>query len=136
MKLSGLDGVLDMLKKLPPEVVSKRGGPVRQALRKGALVIRDEARQRVPIDSGDLRDSLVVTRAKYQGKGEKYIVRSGGKILRQYVKNRRNLQKNRATQTTAKTYELDEPPAIYGRFLEYGTSKMPARPWLRPPSRA
>lgn len=45
VKLSGVDGVLDLLKSLPPEVVSKRGGPVKLALAKGARLIRDAARQ-------------------------------------------------------------------------------------------
>jgi HK97 gp10 family phage protein len=132
MQLQGVDDVLKMLRSLPPEVVSKRGGPVRFALRKGALVIRDEARRRVPVDTGELRDALQVVRGKYAGNGEKAIVRVGDKFYRSYVKNRRNIQMGRATQVSAKQYELEEMPAIYGRFLEYGTSKMSPKPWLRP----
>ena len=44
VSMEGLEGVLDTLKRLPPEVVSKRGGPVRRALAKGAKLIRDNAR--------------------------------------------------------------------------------------------
>ena len=40
VKLPGLEGVLDTLKSLPPELVSKRGGPVLAALKKGAKVIQ------------------------------------------------------------------------------------------------
>lgn len=134
MKLTGLDGVLKTLKSLPPELVSKRGGPIRTALRRGAIVIRNEAKLRVPVDSGELRDSLTVTRGKppLDGKGERYLVRAGGISMRQYVKNKFNIRKGRATQVSAKSYEVEDMPAVYGRFLEYGTSKMPARPWMRP----
>ena len=45
--LQGLDDVLAKLKSLPPEIVSKRGGPVRKALRKGANVIRNEWQQNI-----------------------------------------------------------------------------------------
>ncbi len=39
VKISGIDGVLALLQQLPAEVVSKKGGPVKAALRKGARVI-------------------------------------------------------------------------------------------------
>lgn len=45
-KMEGLEGVLATLKSLPPELVSKGGGPVRFAVRKAANIIRDEARRR------------------------------------------------------------------------------------------
>lgn len=38
--LHGLDDVLDTPKSLPPEIASKRGGPVKSALRKGGVVVR------------------------------------------------------------------------------------------------
>lgn len=38
--VKGLDGLLDTLKALPPEIVSKGGGPVRASLRKGAVVLQ------------------------------------------------------------------------------------------------
>ena len=43
MNLQGTEGVLATLRSLPPELVSKRGGPVKTALRKGAQVIRKQA---------------------------------------------------------------------------------------------
>ena len=56
VKVSGLDGVLDTLKSLPAEVVSKRGGPVRAALRKGAVVIQKQEKanlQAVTVNADD-----------------------------------------------------------------------------------
>jgi HK97 gp10 family phage protein len=128
MKLEGLDGVLDLLKQLPPEVVSKRGGPVKSALRKGAVVIlkQEQANLRAvtanatsseKIEStGLLLKNLVVTRGKAptSGKGERYLVR---------VRRKAYLRKGGGKAvTTLQTANL----------LEYGSEKQPAEPWIRP----
>lgn len=128
VKLTGLDGVLDTLRQLPPEVVSKRGGPVKSALRKGAVVILKAEKanlQAAVANSGDdgkrystglLLKNLIASRGKAPttGKGERYLVRvrrktypgrSGGKPV-----------------TTLATAQL----------LEYGSSQQPAEPWIRP----
>ena len=126
MKLTGLDGVLDTLKSLPVEVVSKRGGPVRAALRKGAVVIQKQelanlqavlSNQTDPGEresTGLLQKNVVVTRGKppSSGNGERYLVR---------VK-RRTYPRAGKPVTTLKTAQL----------LEYGSSKQPAEPWIRP----
>lgn len=126
MRLRGLDGVLGTLKQLPPEVVSRRGGPVRAALRKGALVIQREAALNLarsvdalaadgdPQSTGLLLKNLVVTRGKEPigTKGERYLVRV----------RRKSYQRKGEPVTTLKTAQL----------LEYGSSQQPAEPWLRP----
>lgn len=126
LKLEGLDGVLETLKSLPPEVVSKRGGPVRRALRKGALVIlkaekaalqavTSNATESGKIEStGFLLKNLVVRRGRPPAgeNGELYIVRP----------SRKTYQRQGAKVSTTET----------ARFLEYGTSKQPAEPWIRP----
>lgn len=141
VKMTGLDGVLDTLRRLPPEVVSKRGGPVRRALAKGARLIRDQARANVraiveepnkdgrPSQStGALAKAIIATRGKPPAgmRGERYIVWLG-KLIRQYANTRHNVRKQRV----GKEYDV-EPPQFYGRFLEYGTSRMRPHPWLRP----
>jgi len=40
VEIRGLEGVLDLLKSLPPELVSSRGGVVLSGLRKGGTVMR------------------------------------------------------------------------------------------------
>jgi HK97 gp10 family phage protein len=133
LKVTGLDGVLDMLKKLPPEVVSKRGGPVKAALRKGALVIQAEeqknllaviARTDDQIErqaTGLLLDNIIVSRGKQPigTKGERYLVRVKRKV---YPRN----NNEGGDTTTLKT----------ARLLEYGSSKQPPRPWIRPAAAA
>jgi HK97 gp10 family phage protein len=126
LKITGLDGVLEMLLKMPPEIVSKRGGPVKTALRKGASVIAKQARANLRAvtnnqtasgekeSTGLLAKSIVVTRGKAPttGNGERYLVRVKGKTYARKGK----------VVTTKKTAQL----------LEYGSSKQPAEPWLRP----
>lgn len=137
MDIQGLEGTLQTLQSLPPEVVSKRGGPVKLALAKAARVIRDQARQNVTAgvsargnrSTGLLAKNIIVTRGRkgpMGSEGERYLVRVKPKVAK-YANNRRNVRSGRA----GKLY-LAEGPAFYGRFLEYGTSKMPAYPWLRP----
>lgn len=142
IQINGLDGIIETLKTLPPEIVSRRGGPVKLALAKGARVIRDAARQgarEVTAESrrstGALAKSIIVSRGKIRGgtKGERYIVWLGKPKRKQYVASKRNVRSGRA----GRTY-LKEGPQFYGRFIEYGTKteygsvKIEARPWLRP----
>lgn len=126
VKLTGLDGVLATLKSLPAEVVSKRGGPVKAALRKGAVVILKEEKARLQVSTsnrtedgrhstGLLMKSLIASRGKTPsgGNGERYLVR---------VKRKTYVRKSGKPVTTLKTAQL----------LEYGSSKQPAEPWIRP----
>jgi HK97 gp10 family phage protein len=127
-KLSGLDGVLDLLKSLPPEVVSKRGGPVKAALRKGALVIHKAAKANLQqslsnapqYSTGLLEKNLVVTRGKEPTgtKGERYLVR----VRRKVYEGRSGRSGGGKAVTTLAAAQL----------LEYGSSQQPAEPWLRP----
>ena len=88
VKLEGLNGVLETLKQLPAEIVSKNGGPVRSALRKGALVIFKQAKINLEsatrsndpeknYSTGLLLQNLVTSRGKpLPGvRGEVYLVR-------------------------------------------------------------
>ena len=125
LELKGLDGVLRTLQELPPEVVSKAGGPVKRALRKGALVLLQEAALNLARatdnlstddqeNTGLLLSALVATRGKAPtgGNGERYLVR---------VK-RLSYQRPGPATTTLATANL----------LEYGSEKQKAEPWLRP----
>ncbi len=74
----------------------------------GARVIRDGAKRRAPVDSGNLRAAIKVRRAKKRyGAAVADIVVTGG---RKSLKN----------------------DAWYAKLVEYGTRHAPARPFLRP----
>ena len=127
--LEGLRGTLDMLKRLPPELVSKNGGPVKLALKKAAEVLRDAARANVQriIDepnldeqatksTGLLKKSIVAARGKMPPglKGERYSVR---------IRKNQKYPETRGKGLTA---------VQIGRQLEEGTERRDPKPWLRP----
>jgi hypothetical protein len=127
LELHGLQGVYDALLKLPPEIVSKRGGPVKAALRKGATVILKQEKANLAavmghqvdgemrLATGLLLKNLVVTRGKppIGTKGERYLVR---------VKRKTYPRKKGKAVTTVNT----------ALNLEYGNSKQKAEPFIRP----
>ena len=128
-QVQGLDGVLDRLKALPEAVGAKGGGPVRAALAKGARVFRNQAISNAPRDTGLLQESIVARRDSRPGAvgaTEAYFIGVKRKS-RRYSNTKRNRGKGRA----GKTYFVDGT-AFYFFFLEFGTEKMAARPFLRP----
>lgn len=127
IKVEGLAELAKALKALPPEIAGKNGGPLRRAIGRAAVVIRDDARRRAPVDTGNLRDNIIAVRKRKSPQGtEGYFVEVRRK-RRKYANTRANRRKGRV----GKTYEnLGE--AYYGMFVELGTAKMPAQPFLRP----
>jgi HK97 gp10 family phage protein len=133
LKLTGVDGVMDTLRSLPAEVVSKNGGPVKAALRKGARVILLQAQANLQAvtsnatasgereSTGLLKENLVVTRGKEPvgTRGERYLVRVRRKG---YAGRSAGSGKRLQGVSTLKTAQL----------LEYGSVKQPPEPWLRP----
>lgn len=129
-RVQGLDGVLEALQALPREVASKNGGPARAALARGARIIRDEARRLAPVDSGSVRDNIVMkrdTQPQRAGANERYRVGVRGGSLSTYSNTARNRRKGVVGQKYEKA-----GATYYWRFLEFGTAKMAARPFLRP----
>lgn len=129
VKVSGLDGVMDTLQKLPAEVASKRGGPVKLALARAARVIRDEARSNLRAVVGDseettglLEKSVIASRGKapLEGKGERYLVR-----VKRAAYDGKKLGKREGAGKRVTTHKT-------ASLLEYGSSHQPATPWLRP----
>lgn len=123
MDLHGIDGVLRTLRSLPKEVVSKRGGPVKLALAKGARLLRDyeKANLRAVIaqhgddSTGLLEESIIASRGKEPRgtRGERYLVR---------IKRKTYPDREGKPVTTLKTAHLKE----------YGSVNQPATPFIRP----
>lgn len=130
--MHGLDDLLARLKSLPPEIVSKRGGPVKAGLRKGAVVIQKAAKQKIrnvttsPPTEGyastkTLENAVVVVRSKNpqkKGANEAYTVL--------VTRGKKGVYPPRDGQH-------DPTKAIAtGRYLEYGTEKQSPEPWMTP----
>ena len=128
--LRGLAGLLDALKALPPAVASKNGGPARVALARGAKVIRDEARTRAPKDTGAMAANIVMkrdTQPQRSGVNERYTVGVRGGSQSTFSNTKRNRRKG----VVGQKYEK-QSSTFYWRFIEFGTERQPAQPFLRP----
>ena len=101
----GISGAAEMdalLKQLAPDVAVNIG---RRATRAGAEVIADEARRLVPVDTGELRDSIAVDVPTAK--------RQRGETVRALV-------------------GFLNPTSGRAHLTEFGTSKLAARPFMRP----
>lgn len=128
--MRGLDGVLDRLKSLPPEIASKRGGPVKAALRKGGVVIQKAAQEQIRrvvsnTEAAGYTSTKVLERAvvvrrdpnpQRSGANERYrvLVARGRKY---------GDRMNKGKPLTA---------VMTARYLEFGTEDQPAEPWMTP----
>lgn len=139
VQLQGLEELRAKLRKLP-EAVGNRA--MRRALRRGANVIRDAARagaQRV--DDPGSRENIaknIVTqsvsrrRESYYGGPTMRVGVLGG--AKQYKSNKLNDRKRRSgsTYSTGGTSANPGGDTFYWRYLEFGTSRIGARPFMRP----
>lgn len=121
VEIRGADEIQRLLKNLPAEVVSKRGGPVKLALAKGARFIRDREREalRAVLVDGDqstglLEENIIASRGKAPsgGNGERYLVR----IKRKMYPGRKGQR-----VSTLKSAQIKE----------YGSSKQAAASFIR-----
>ena len=87
------------------------------ATRAAANVVRDEAKENVPIDTGLLKRSIKTQKGRKADNGLYEI--------KYYV-----VVKSKVKYTLLKTKHTGA--AYYARMIEYGTIKMQAQPYMRP----
>lgn len=109
-KLTGMDTLLETMRALPAELVSKRGGPIRYALHKAGKIMHTEAVRLAPVKTGNLRDSIIMRRGTE--------AESGPGFEKQFIFVRRGNANRRS--------------AYYAGFQEFGTSRNKAQPFMRP----
>jgi len=136
IEIHGLEGLLASLKALPVEL---QGKPLQAAMRRGGNVIRDAARGRVRRASGFLAKQIVVRRANARNRS-KAGVGAGGEYFTVGVKTGKrakyaNTKRNRRQRRVGKVY-VQAGWAYYWRYLEFGTKKMAAKPFLTPAAEA
>jgi HK97 gp10 family phage protein len=123
--IKGLKELQNALNQLPLKI---QGRPVRSAVNAAAKIVMDDARRRVPVETGQLRKAIYRGRSRsMSSKGREVYVVSVRKGKAKYANTAQNRRRNRV----GKTYQT-RGEAYYWRFLEFGTAKMPARPFLRP----
>jgi HK97 gp10 family phage protein len=75
MKLQGMEGVKGLMKGLPEQVQKKIA---RETLKKAGATMAQEVKNRVPVDSGALKNSIK-TRISLKGKFQTVSIEAGGK---------------------------------------------------------
>jgi len=129
VRVEGLEEVVRTLRALPKELVGKRGGPVRMALRSGARVIMEDMKARLRqiiaepnvggrnVSTGLLEKNIQINRGRLRAgtNGEAVIIRVRVKA---YPKE----STDEKTVTTAQV----------ARLLEYGTAMREQMPFIRP----
>lgn len=90
---------------------------LRRAVSSAAAVIRDEARQRAPVLTGEMRRDIQIKRE-----------RASTDLRAMYSVFVRAGKKSRLA---GKGRDVDKD-SYYWRFVEFGTSKMAAHPFMRP----
>jgi HK97 gp10 family phage protein len=116
IKVQGLAELRNALARLPQNVGRNA---LRGAVNAGAKAIADEVRDRSPVDTGTLR------RAVYR----KQIRELSGPVRQTFFVGVRHGKRYQNVKAGKKTVNMD---AWYWRFIEFGTRRMPARPFLRP----
>ena len=110
-----VDGLADLGARMKglSEAVNNR--IARAATAAGAVVLRNSAQQKVPVDTGNLKKNVIVKRLP---KGESNLTSE-------------HIVTVRKGKLTAKQKGSGLKDAYYGQFVEFGTAKMPARSFLR-----
>lgn len=94
----------------------------------GAAVFRDEVQALAPVATGFLKSQVIMAHADDKSQGNQrqtYVVR-----VRRGSQTYGNTRLNRRKNRIGKSFEVTD--AFYWKFLEYGTSKMAAKPFIRP----
>lgn len=136
VSIQGLDGLLRSLREAPKAI---QGRAVQAGMRKGGNVIRDDARRRAPKESGFMASQIVTRRANSRSR-QRAGVGQGGEYFTVGVKTGRrrkyaNTKRNRRRGRVGRVYE-EAGWAYYWRFVEFGTKKMRASPFLTPAGEA
>ena len=125
VQVQGLDQLAKALRELPQRVA--RNG-MRAAVYAGAKVIRDEAKLQAPVATGDLGANQPPPGTLKRSVIMKQIPELSGAQKQTFFVTVRHGKKYRKQ---GKKGNLSQD-AWYWRFVEFGTVKMSARPFLRP----
>lgn len=145
VKVQGLRELGLQMKGLSADVQKKI---TRQAVAAGAKIVRDAARSAAPVDKGVLRKGIVMKAVKQTPLTAEYIVTVSTREMKKYVQKSRaavvelegptrpelvngKMVRKKKLLALKEDYE-SYGDLFYGRFHEFGTVKMPARPFLRP----
>lgn len=114
LTFSGFKELAEAMQALPQRVATNA---LRRSVAAGARVIRDEAKMRAPVDTGEMRRDIKIKRERVAaGLSARYSV---------FVLS------GKASRIAGKARNVDKN-SFYWRFIEFGTAKMSAKPFMRP----
>lgn len=121
-----LEGFQELQAKLLSLGTKVAANGLRSANAAGARVVVAAVKETAPVRTG-----LMQSKVRYfKRRGQEFTVTHAVGISGVYLKYG-NTALNRRLRRVGKKYKADGP-AFYAKFLEYGTSKMQARPFIRP----
>jgi HK97 gp10 family phage protein len=136
--LNGIEGLLGKLETLKEDVKFKGG---RFALRRAAQILQRQAienaqRLNDPATSEEIAKNIAVRWSSRRFKSSGDLMFRVGILggARQYANTKENVRAGRAGQTYATLGDKSNPggDTWYWRFLEFGTERSQAQPFLRP----
>ena len=126
-----VDGLNDLLKRLVilADVTTDKDAQksITKALRKSMQVVQKDAQSIVHVKSGTLKQNIIVAKARKPPQGQIEMDVTVRYKAQAYKDNKSNRRKG-LVGGTYKNYG----PLFYGAFLEFGTVKMPAYPFMGP----
>lgn len=126
VNLKGLKAVKKQLKSVSKETRAK---VLRSAMRDAFKPVLEDAKARAPRDTGALAEGLVIGSAKMKTKKGEEGVAVGIVVVNNSTRAK---QATMAAAAFGEAQSLGVPPARRWHFIELGTSKDGARPFLRP----
>ena len=134
-KVEGLGELMNALKAYPQNLRRKACEP---ALKEITRRIRDDARAHAPKDTGELAKHIIDATSRSPSPAiikRAIFVRKIRKVSRKSYE-RMKLKGKRVYLAGYSSTGRAKISAFYGHFVEYGTKKMSARPFMRPASKA
>lgn len=110
---NGLNGLVDISKALADLPRNVENRLVKNAMYRGATVLRDKARAAVPVETGALR-SAIIAKAKVLRKG--VVFATAGVSRKEFKRGKR----------------AGREPRRYAHLVEFGTEHSAAKPFMRP----
>lgn len=125
VQVQGLTELNRALHELPERVARNA---LRSAVNAGATEVKREAIQRAPVDTGATKANLYQKQIREKSGQYQQTFYVG---VRRGIARYANNKKNRQAGIAGKAYR-NEGTTWYWRLVEFGTSKMVAKPFLRP----
>lgn len=116
--------IKDMLRELPDKFIVK---DVRAEIRDGAKQFMEEAKARCPVDTGLMRESIIMKSGYNKREGIVFGVVGIRKIGKRERLRIQQKKLERKLPGVAQEYS-----AYYAHFVEFGTEKMQAKPFMGP----